>query len=257
MDCSDSGGRSAAVRTCVVRGVLPGIGLGALRRGPPMKAFPYLRVSGKAQVDGDGPERQHGKICQFCHTHRLELQNPIFEAGVSGTVDGLDRPELAALFNRMEPGDCLVVERMDRLARDLMVQEFFLAKCREKGLKVFTADGELQDVASNEGDPTRVLIRQILGAVAQWEKSVLVAKMKAGADRKRRETGRCGGVVPYGEMPGEGRLLKEMIVQHEEGLSLTAIAEHLNQLNFKTRSGKIWTKKRVHNAIARHTRVRL
>jgi DNA invertase Pin-like site-specific DNA recombinase len=220
-----------------------------------MKAFPYLRVSGKTQVEGDGPERQAEKITAFCTQHGLSPGATYFDPGVSGTVDALDRPMLVKLLEQSEPGDAVVVERMDRLARDLMVQELLLAECRKRNLKVFSADCGLSDQASNEGDPSRVLIRQILGAVAQWEKSVIVAKMKAGKDRVRRETGKpCGGVLPYGELTGEEGHLKYMLdLRLEKRFSLSYIAESMNLSGIKTRHGKNWTKARVHNAIARHT----
>ena len=41
--------------------------------------------------------------------------------------------------------------------------------------------------------PTAVLIRQVLGAVSQFEKAALVAKLKAARERKKREIGKCGG----------------------------------------------------------------
>lgn len=223
-----------------------------------VKAFPYLRVSGKTQVDGDGPDRQAAKIVAFCGQHGLEVGPTYFDPGISGTVDSLDRPFLSRLLDDATEGDCIVVERMDRLARDLIVQELLLAECRKRGIKVYAADGDFQDVASNEGDPTKVLIRQILGAVAQWEKSVLVMKMKAGADRKRRETGRCGGVVPYGELNAdENTSLSYMMKLREAGHPLSHIAGSMNLSGLKTRSGKQWTKQRVHNAIARHTNAKL
>ncbi|MGD0948695.1 MAG: hypothetical protein ABSA52_14875 [Candidatus Binatia bacterium] len=56
-------------------------------------------------------------------------------------------------------------------------------------------------------DATRVLIRQVLGAVAQFEKSVIVAKLKAARIRKRRETGRCEGRKPFGTKPREAETL--------------------------------------------------
>jgi len=56
---------------------------------------------------------------------------------------------------------------------------------------------------AGDDDPTRVLIRQVLGAVAQFEKSVIVAKLRAARVRKRRETGRCEGRKPFGTRPGE------------------------------------------------------
>jgi hypothetical protein len=49
----------------------------------------------------------------------------------------------------------------------------------------------------------RPSFRQVLGAVAQFEKAVIVSKLKAARVRKRRATGRCEGRKPYGTRPGE------------------------------------------------------
>jgi hypothetical protein len=42
----------------------------------------------------------------------------------------------------------------------------------------------------------------VLGAVSQFEKSVIVAKLRAARTRQRRVTGRCEGRKPFGEHPG-------------------------------------------------------
>jgi hypothetical protein len=42
-----------------------------------------------------------------------------------------------------------------------------------------------------------VLVRQVLGAIAQFEKTSLVAKLKAALDRKKAATGKCGGRRSY------------------------------------------------------------
>ena len=44
-----------------------------------------------------------------------------------------------------------------------------------------------------EDTPTAVLVRQVLGAIAQFDKASLVAKLKAARDRKKAATGKCGG----------------------------------------------------------------
>ena len=44
-----------------------------------------------------------------------------------------------------------------------------------------------------------MLVRQVLGAIAQFEKSSLVAKLKAACDRKLERTGKCGGRKSYAE----------------------------------------------------------
>jgi DNA invertase Pin-like site-specific DNA recombinase len=50
-----------------------------------------------------------------------------------------------------------------------------------------------------EDTPTAVLVRQVLGAISQFEKASLVAKLKAARDRKRAATGKCGGMPPLAE----------------------------------------------------------
>ena len=52
----------------------------------------------------------------------------------------------------------------DRLARDLLVSEVLLAQFRDLGVRVVAADSGTDLTAADE-DPTRVLIRQVLGAV--------------------------------------------------------------------------------------------
>jgi hypothetical protein len=46
-------------------------------------------------------------------------------------------------------------------------------------------------------DPTRILVRQMMGAVAQYEKSQIVLKLRGARMRKRAKEGRCEGRKPY------------------------------------------------------------
>jgi DNA invertase Pin-like site-specific DNA recombinase len=219
-----------------------------------MIAFAYIRVSGAAQVDGDGPDRQREKIIDFCHKHCLLPQGvnkpeEYFEAGVSGTVEAMDRPAFTEALQHIErnPGDyCMIVERMDRLARTLMVQEVLLHECRKRGIKVFSADrGELVDQASDGADPVVKFMRQILGAVAEFEKNVLVTKMKAAKDRKRKENGHCEGPKPYGATPAEQDVIKFICKGVEDSRPFRHIAGSLNLSGYRTRTGKEWNKARV------------
>ena len=85
------------------------------------KALSYIRVSGKGQVDGDGPERQRQAIARFARSAGLTLLEEFSDLGVSGTTELADRPGLAALLDRLESNGVktVIVERADRLARDL------------------------------------------------------------------------------------------------------------------------------------------
>jgi len=63
-----------------------------------------------------------------------------------------------------------------------------------------------------EDTPTAVLVRQVLGAIAQFEKTSLVAKLKAARDRKKAAIGKCGGCKSYAERQG-GKELIELVRQ--------------------------------------------
>lgn len=222
-----------------------------------MRAFAYIRVSGQSQVDGDGPERQRAAIRRFArenlgYTHD-EL--PEYEdEGVSGTVDALSRPGFVEMIDYIksvtdtEPA-CVVVERMDRLARDLIVQEMLLRECRTRGIHVYATD---QGRVDDDANPSRTLIRQIFGAIAQWEKSVIVSKLKAARQRKKQATGRCEGVKPYGQLnPGEA-VVVNLIRDMWDVFSARKIAEFLNEQGHCTRSGKPWNKSRVIHIYQQH-----
>jgi DNA invertase Pin-like site-specific DNA recombinase len=66
----------------------------------------------------------------------------------------------------------------------------------QAGAKVIMADRA--DLSSAADDPTRTLIRQVLSAVAQFDKSVTVLKLRAARERLRRKGHRVEGRKPYG-----------------------------------------------------------
>jgi len=149
----------------------------------------------------------------------------------------------------------MVVERADRLARNLIVGELILNQFRELGVRVIAADSGT-DLTVGDDDPTRVLIRQVLGAVSQFEKSVIVSKLRAARVRKRRETGRCEGRKPFGTRPGEAdvlALMKRLRRKPKGGerLSFDAIAARLNATGAPTRTGARWRGATVRGIVGR------
>lgn len=219
------------------------------------KAVSYLRVSGKGQVEGDGFERQRAAIARFCRAAKYDLVEEFRDEGVSGTKELERRPGLAALLDRIESNGAkvVVVERADRLARDLMVSEVILGQFAKAGAKVLTADGA--DLSSAEDDPTRTLIRQVLSAVAQFDKSVTVLKLRAARERLRRKGNRVEGRKPYGFRPDEQKILEHMrdlrARPRGERLSYEAIASQLNAEGHTTRYGKPWTRAGVFQVLSR------
>jgi hypothetical protein len=65
--------------------------------------------------------------------------------------------------------------------------------------------------------PTAVLVRQVLGAIAQFDKATTVAKLKAARDRKIAAGQKCGGRKSYAERDPEmvdlARWLRSNVVE--------------------------------------------
>jgi hypothetical protein len=61
------------------------------------------------------------------------------------------------------------------------------------------------------------MVRQILGAVAEFEKASLVAKLKAARDRKRHRTGKAEGRKSHAEMNPDVALAKRLRRKRRNG----------------------------------------
>ena len=119
-------------------------------------AIGYLRVSSAKQAkDGkDGFPRQRAAIRAYCSQKRIELLEEHEDAGVSGTVPLEGREGLStALARCTELGaDVLVVEKADRLGRDLIVSEMAVRAFAEAGVSIVTADTG-QSLTDADNDP--------------------------------------------------------------------------------------------------------
>ena len=71
-----------------------------------------------------------------------------------------------------------------------MVQEVGFAKLRERGIDLVAANSPN---AFLDNTPTAKLVPQVLGAIAEFDKAMTVAKLRGARDRKRRANGRCEG----------------------------------------------------------------
>jgi DNA invertase Pin-like site-specific DNA recombinase len=91
----------------------------------------------------------------------------------------------------------ILVESPDRFARDLAVQLAGHDMLKREGIALIPAsapDFFIKDT------PTAVLVRQVLGAIAQFEKASIVAKLSAARKRKREATGKCEGRKSHAEL---------------------------------------------------------
>lgn len=215
-------------------------------------ALAYLRVSGLAQVKGDGFARQREAVEARAEANGLELVGEYRDEGVSGTIGRDGRPGLSALLERVLSNGVriVIVERADRLARDLIQSELILDELRKAGVSVIEAESG-QDLAS-EPNASAVLIRQVLGAVAEFEKSSIVAKLAAARARKRKATGRCEGQKPYSdEIIREVRRLRRKNPKTGRVRGYGEIAGEMERLGHPTKRGGPWTASTVQTILRR------
>lgn len=230
-----------------------------------MNLAAYIRVSTEGQVDAFGKEVQLEAIQRWAKLNGHLISHVYEEDAVSGKTDGGDRPVLGQLLEQHERKrfEGMVVFDATRLARRLIVQETLLALVWAKGLKVFSSTvGELEQ---NEDDPTKILIRQILGVIAEFDHRTTVKKLQAGRLAKSAQGGYIGGITPYGlKKDGSGKnaqlvpdlvesnVVQEIVRRSSDGESLHGIAGALNRREVRTKMGKDWTAKQVSRVIARN-----
>ena len=155
------------------------------------RAYAYLRVSGKGQVKGDGFPRQLLAIKTYATGHDLKIIQVFREEGVAGNRESMDRPAWTAMMTALLGNGVkvIIIEKLDRLARDLMIQELTIADLAKNGITLISVAEP--DLMAN--DPTRILMRQLMGAVAQYDKSQIVLKLRGARMRKRAAEGHCEG----------------------------------------------------------------
>lgn len=139
------------------------------------------------------------RVSKHDGSQSLDLQrDALIEAGVdrsriyhdmaSGKNDA--RPGLAECLKALQPGNTLVVWKLDRLGRDLkslvtMVDE--LGK-KSVGFKVLTGQGAQIDTTTPNGR----LVFGIFAALAEFERALIIERTNAGL-KAARARGRMGG----------------------------------------------------------------
>lgn len=218
-----------------------------------MRIVSYLRVSSRHQTEGDGFARQRQAIQRWTDQNGASHVGEFVEEGISGTTEILNRPALTRLVSyclEHGPVHAVIVEKADRLARDLIVSEMLLRQFSEMGVRVIEAEGG-NDLTAGTDNPTATLIRQVLAAVAQFEKSSVVNKLRVARNRVRAEKGRCEGQKPYGDTEQERKAVALINLLARDGMTTREIAQTLTERGVPSRSGKPWHHGTVARVISR------
>jgi putative DNA-invertase from lambdoid prophage Rac len=140
------------------------------------RLFAYCRVSTADQTT----ENQAQEIAAAGFA--IASQRVIAET-VSGSVAALERKGFARLLDKMEAGDVLVVTKLDRLGRNAMDVRATVERLEASGVKVHCLALGGVDLTSAAGKMTM----QVLNAVAEFERDLLIERTHAGIKRAKAE----------------------------------------------------------------------
>jgi hypothetical protein len=92
-------------------------------------------------------------------------------------------------------------------------------------------------------------MRQIFGAIAEYEKTTIVLKLRGARIRTKDKAGRCEGAKPYGTLSGEAEVIERMALR-ASGMAFEKIATQLNAEGIAPRRGLKWYGKTVDKILA-------
>jgi DNA invertase Pin-like site-specific DNA recombinase len=219
------------------------------------KAIAYYRTSSAANVgeDKDSIARQRVAVGSYAKRAGYEIVGSYSDAAVSG-ADQVDiRPGFATMLARIAGNGVrtIIVETASRFARDLIVQETGFRFLRDAGIVLIAADSPDSFL---DDTPTAVLIRQVLGAVSQFEKAGLVAKLKGARKRKRATGVKVEGRKSYAEAGRSIATVERAKALKAEGLTLREITDRLTAEGHKTRTGAAYQLTAIGRMISGKTR---
>ena len=167
-----------------------------------VKAVMYLRTSSATNIEGDSEDRQKDAIARFADSQGYEIVSGAYDQAVKGSDSIHEREGFAQLIQYCVDNDVSVIlcENASRFARDVIVQELGYRELKKLNLQLIPVDAP--DYFTGDS-PSLNMIRQILGAVSEFEKSNLVSKLRGARERVKAKNGKCEGRKNLKELMGD------------------------------------------------------
>lgn len=216
------------------------------------KVVAYLRTSTDNQANGLDVQRT--EIERWARSRGVPVAAWFVDRGVSGGASLEKRPALMTALGSLSKGDTLIVQKRDRLARDVgnaILVEGIVAKAKAS-LSSTHGEGD-----GDTEDPMAFAFRRMADVFAQVERMQIRARTKAALSSKKGR-GECVGMVPYGFRRDGDLLVREAGEQEvlacvrgfrDAGLSERAIVAELAKAGRLARSGKPFQKTQVHRML--------
>ena len=228
----------------------------------------YTRCSGASQIDGDSFPRQLSSIESFCNQKDIQIIREYRDEAIPGKLDEESRPGFQRMISDLLDNGCrtIVVERMQRLAREYRTQEHLIIYIASKGITLLSADTGEDITAAMMGDPMRRALVQIQGIFGELDKNLTIDKLAKARKRIKVEGRKFGaknyspdpvanrnseGRKPFGQKPGEEATLQEILLLANLGKNCSQIADVFNFRKVPSRRGGPWRGTVIAKIIAR------
>jgi site-specific DNA recombinase len=229
------------------------------------KVVGYVRVSTDEQKkSGLSIENQEERIKAYATMEGVVLERIYKDEAFSG--GSLKRPAVTELLERVGKGDIsmVIILKLDRMTRSLsdLLDILHLFEQKEAALNSLS---EKIDTSTAAGK----LMIHIIGVVAEWERGAIAERIRAAFSVKRSRKEKLGGIVPFGykavgdgakekktlvPMAKEQAILKGILEARGEGRGYADIAQGLNQMGVKPRSGAAWYASTIRSICLREAR---
>ncbi|WP_080432474.1 recombinase family protein [Burkholderia ubonensis] len=137
------------------------------------------------QIDIRSGSSQHIRLpaipCRAWFDYVLHVR--LITECISGSVSADQRPGFSELLLKMEDGDVLIVTKLDRLGRNAMDVRATVELLADRGIRIHCLALGGVDLTSAAGRMTM----QVLNAVAEFERDLLIERTQAGIARAKSE----------------------------------------------------------------------
>lgn len=224
-----------------------------------------VRISTAKQADAYGPEAQRTDIKVFARQggHRIAPDH-WYQDTAGSDIDDLeyrDGLRQALLDVKEHRTQGIIFGRLDRLSRDVVLQETVLRDVLSWGGVLLSTSAAENEMLSNDADdPSREMIRVILSAVNRYEKKMIRLRMRNGRITKASRGGYAYGAPHFGVRAEDHELVPDdseqaTLTRMRElagaGNSLRQICAALDSEGLPPKRGGRWHPVTVQRALAR------
>lgn len=187
------------------------------------RIFAYCRVSTTEQ-------NTRNQIQAIKSAGYIVEDHRVIEETISGSVKAMKRPGFSSLVShKLEPGDVLVVLKLDRLGRDNIDVQNTINMLMSNGIHVVSLDLPSKDLATAEGK----LILQMFTAFAEFERNRIKERTKEGLERAKKDGKKLGRPEAKATTISVQGLKKEGFSQSQAatrlGVGIATVKRHWNK----------------------------